>query len=107
MLNQAPKFDYIGLTVILSNPNRFEKKKLLEGTGAFFFMEECLRPETNIFCCDVRLIDDKRKLLPNTKVILLLGQRAFSIWTNRNETLDEAKNKVDEAKGYFEKSIKK
>ncbi len=91
MLSQPPRFNYCGLTVILSNPNRFEKKKLLEGTGAYFFMEECLRPDINIFQCDVRLIDDKRKLLPETKVVLLLGQRAFSVWTERNETLDEAR----------------
>src|SRR6185503_203188 len=89
MLSQPPKFDYCGLTIVLSNPNRFEKKKLLEGT--FYFMDEFLRPETNVFKCDVRLIEDKRKLLPNTKVVLLLGQRAFSVYTDRNETLDEAR----------------
>jgi len=91
MLSQPPKFDYIGLTIILSNPNRHEKRKLLEGNGAYYFMQECLRPEINVYQCDVRLIDDTRKLLPNTKVVLLLGQRAFHLFTGRSETLDEAR----------------
>src|SRR6266446_5760308 len=89
MLNQPPKFQYNGLTIILSNPNRFEKRKLGEGTGAYFFNSKCLMPETNIYCCDTRLIDDNRKLLPNTKVILLLGQRASHLYTGKTETLDE------------------
>ncbi len=91
MLSSPPKFQYCGLTIVLSNANRFEKRELLQGTGAYFFMEECLKPHINIFQCDIRIIDDKRKLLPNTKVILLLGQRAFSQYTNRDESLDEAR----------------
>ncbi len=91
MLRNPPKFQYCGLTIILSNPSRFEKHKLGEGSGAYYFNAECLQPETNIWQCDVRLIDDKSKLLPNTKSILLLGQRAFHLYTGRTETLDEAR----------------
>jgi len=91
VLSQPPKFDYNGLTIILSGSNRFEKRQLLQGSGAYFFNTECLMPETNIYCCDVRLIDDKRKLLPKTKIVFLLGQRAFHIYTGRVETLDEAR----------------
>jgi len=91
VLKNSPKFPYNGLTIILSNPNRFEKRKLGEGSGAFYFNNECLQPETNIYCCETRLIDDHSKLLPNTKVVFLLGQRAFHIYTGRTETLDEAR----------------
>lgn len=76
---------------MLSNPNRHEKHKLLEGTGGYFFMDECLRPDLNAFQCDIRMVDDPRPLLPNTKSILLLGQRAFHLHTKREESLDEAR----------------
>jgi len=91
MLSLSPRFNYNGLTIILSNPSRFEKNKLGEGSGSYFFNSECLQPETNIYCCDTRLVDDKRRLLPGTKCILLLGQRSFHIYTGLTLTLDEAR----------------
>ena len=89
MLRNPPKFNYNGLTIILSNPSRFEKHKLGEGSGAYFFNSECLSPETNIYCCDTRLIDEKSSLLPNTICVLLLGQRAAHLYTGSELTLDE------------------
>ena len=89
MLRQLPKFNYIGLTIIMSNPSRFDTKELMSGNGGFFFKEECLRPQANIWQCDVRLIDDKSPLLPNTKVILLLGEKAHKLYTKLDTSLDE------------------
>jgi hypothetical protein len=90
MLRHLPVYSYSGLTIILSNPSRFDKNELLSGHGAkWFFEAECLQPEMNRYQCDIRLIEDKSPLLPGTKVILLLGQRAQSQYTNTATTLDE------------------
>src|ERR1044072_9102739 len=89
MLKLPPKFTFCGLTIIMSNPSRMDDKELLSGTAGWFFKEVCLKPEVNIFQCDVRLIDDPRPLLPGTKVILLLGQIAHKKFTKANTTLDE------------------
>lgn len=89
MLRHPPKFQYNGLCIIMSNPSRFDTKQLLDGTGGYFFNQECLYPETNRYCCDIRLIDDPAPLLPNTKCILLMGQKALSKYTGVNTTLDE------------------
>lgn len=78
MLRHLPKFSFNGLTIVMSNPSRLDRSELLSGPAGFFFNEECLRPETNIHCCDVRLIDDKSPLYKGTKVILLLGAKAFA-----------------------------
>jgi len=80
MLYHPPKFSYCGLTIILSNPSRLDKKELLEGTGGWIFNEECLRPETNRYCCDIRLAADTRPLIKDTKCLLLLGQRALETY---------------------------
>src|SRR6478752_6649435 len=89
MLRLPPKFTYCGLTIIMSNPSRFDTKELLTGTGGWVLKEECLRPAVNIFQCDTRLIDDKSPLLPNTKCILLLGEKAHKLYTGRNTSVDE------------------
>jgi hypothetical protein len=90
MLRHKPRFTYNGLTVIMSNGSRFDKRELLEGTGGHFFKEECLRPETNVWMSDVRLIDDKSPLLDGTKCVLLLGERAHRVMHNSATSLDEA-----------------
>jgi hypothetical protein len=89
MLRHKPKFSYNGLTIILSNGSRFDSQELLSGVAGYFFNEECLRPQYNKYQCDIRLIEDKSPLLPGTKVILLLGERAHRQYTNAVTTLDE------------------
>lgn len=89
MLRHKPQFGYSGLTIILSQGSRFDKTELLSGVGGWFFKEECLLPNLNIGQCDVRLIEDTSPLLPETKVILLLGERAHRQYTGANTTLDE------------------
>lgn len=76
-----PKFTYCGLTIVLSNPSRFDlqDKRLLTRTAGGFVNDWCLRPEHNVMQCDVRTLDTISKpsdLLPNTKCIVALGLKA-------------------------------
>jgi len=91
MLRNHPKFAYNGLTLILSVPSRNDTTELLSGVPGFYINTECLSPETNIYCCDVRLVDDPSPFYKDTKVIVLLGLQAFKKWTNSELTLDEAR----------------
>lgn len=91
MLRNRPTFTYCGLTIILSQPSRFDRTELLSGAAGIFLNKECLSPDTNIFCCDVRLIDDPSPFYKDTKVILLLGAPAFSKWTHSLLSLDEGR----------------
>lgn len=90
MLRNKPALKYCGLTVILSNPSRFDSMSLLSaGAGTLF--NNLLRPQYNSMQCDVRLMEDKNPFLPETKCILLLGQAAMHeyIVETRNNTLNE------------------
>jgi hypothetical protein len=89
MLRHLPKFAYRGITIIMSNPSRLDRTELLSGVGGWYFNSECLQPEINRWQCDIRLIEDRSSLLPGTKVILLLGERAHRQYTGANTTLDE------------------
>ena len=91
MLRNPPKFNYCGLTIIMSNASRFDKTKLLSAVAGHWFDNECLRPDINQYQCDVRLADDRSSLLPNTKCVLLLGQKALSTKTNSPLTLGEVR----------------
>lgn len=96
LVRHKPKFHYNGLTIIMSNPSRVDNEtlgtpnpKLITGTAGYIFENECLQPETNRYCCDIRLIDDSSELLPNTRCILLLGQRSLTLFSGSANTLDE------------------
>ena len=91
MLRNKPTFKYNGLTIFMSNPSRFDKTKLVEGGAADMFLaKECLAPHTNRFCCDIRLIDSMNEpLLEGTKCVLLLGQRAHTLYTKLDTSVDE------------------
>lgn len=81
MLRHAPKLPYKGLTIVLSNPSRFDRSELISATGGWFFNKECLAPHLNRLQCDIRLAEDRSAFLPNTKAILLLGGKALHLWT--------------------------
>ncbi len=83
-MRHLPNNDYIGLTVVLSNPSRFDKDKLISAKAGWFFDEECLAVEkVNRAQLDIRTADTRQfGILPETKTILLLGQRALHEWTN-------------------------
>ena len=95
MLRNRPQYKYCGLTIVLSNPSRFDRNELLSATGGWFFNDRCLRPDYNRHQCDIRLKDDRSELLPNTKCVLLLGEPAAKLWLNNNEnTLGEIRGSV-------------
>ncbi len=99
MLRSLPKFEYSGLTIILSNPSRHDKLELLAGAAGDFIENECLRPETVLGCCDIRLIDDPSPIIKNTKCILLCGVRAFNMFTNAALSIDEGRGSPYERNG--------
>jgi len=77
MLRSKPKLTYCGLTIIMSNPSRFDTARLLSANGGLMFDNHCLRPEFNSMQCDIRLMEDTTPILPNTKCILILGESAM------------------------------
>lgn len=89
MIRHLPKRQYVGLTVVLSGMSRFDRSELLTGNAGYFFNYECLMPETTQLNCDIRQIDDKSPLLPNTKCVLLLGSKSFAQYTGAITSLDE------------------
>src|ERR1039457_6070939 len=92
MLHNKPKFNYCGLTIILSNPSRFDRFKLFSGNGGMLFDNFCLRPEHNSMMCDVRVMEDTTPLLSNTRCLLLLGEQAM--WKYLPETLGKWLNEI-------------
>lgn len=79
LLRNKPLLGYRGLTIVLSNPSRFDKIRLLSLNGGVL-LDECLQPEMSAMNCDVRVMEDKSPLLPETKCILLLGEVAMHDW---------------------------
>jgi DNA polymerase I-like protein with 3'-5' exonuclease and polymerase domains len=77
-----PTLPYCGLTIILDKPSRFDRNKdgsinrLISGTAGDYF-DKLLTPFTR-YNCDLRLASNTRPLLPNTRVLLLLGQESLN-----------------------------
>jgi DNA polymerase I-like protein with 3'-5' exonuclease and polymerase domains len=85
-MRTKPSSSYNGLTIVLSQPSRFDDKNgsLLSGYAGHYFDEKCLTPHyISRHQCDIRTMDSLGDgLLPNTKAILLLGEPALhSSWT--------------------------
>jgi|ERR1044071_2416934 hypothetical protein len=96
MLRHKPAFTYCGLTIVISNPSRFDKVKLLCAGGGRL-VEEFLQPEFNRYMCDIRVKEDKTELLEGTKCILLLGEPAMKEWLiidAKDNTLHEMRGSV-------------
>lgn len=76
----SPRFTYNGLTVVLSQPSRMDAKLggLLTANGGQFFAD-CLSPELTRFGCDIRLAGNKKEFQPDTKCVLLLGEKAMEL----------------------------
>jgi hypothetical protein len=89
MLRHPPKFGYCGLTIVMSNPSRFDNVSLLSANGGGFFESECLYPFFNRHQCDIRLVGDKSPLLPETKGVLLLGEKSLQETTHTLNSLGE------------------
>ena len=76
-----PVKEYCGLTIVMSQPSRQDTNTLLSGYAGTFFNQECLYPITSRWRCDIRTSDTLSEgLLPGTKGILLLGDRALHEW---------------------------
>jgi len=101
MLKIRPKLTYCGLTVVMSNPSRFDRAELLSANGGFFFRNECLRPDFNVMQCEVRVKEDRSPLLPNTRCVLVLGKDAFDVWigNDKDRTLGEVRGSIYEING--------
>lgn len=87
---RKPILTYSGLTVVMSNPSRMDRTDLLSSNGGYLFCQELLQPEMNRMQCDIRLKDNREPLLPNTKCVLLLGEKAAQEWlSNKDNSLGE------------------
>lgn len=101
MLRNKPRLKYSGLTVVLSNPSRFDTASLLSAMGGHLFNDHCLRPEMNVMQCDVRLAEDTSPWMVDTKCILLLGEGALHrlVPEARNNSLGEVRGSVYQVSG--------
>lgn len=77
MLYHPPLLPYSGLTIVLSKPSRIDLSQLLSGYPGQF-LERTLSPFSR-HNCDIRLVGEHSPLLPNTKVILRMGELAKSV----------------------------
>jgi len=71
----------------MSQPSRHDKTELLSSRAGYFFNMRCLQPEFNRTQCDIRTLDTMSEgLLPNTRVMLLMGERALHTIGKENYT---------------------
>jgi hypothetical protein len=84
-MRHLPTVEYCGLTIVFSNPSRFDKEHLLSAKSGLWFIHNCLI--ANGVCpeqCDIRTSNTKiLGLLEGTKAILLLGHRSMLEWAGR------------------------
>lgn len=77
-MRHLPTFPYCGLTVVLDKPSRFDDFQLISGyAGSSFdgFLNPIARQQ-----CDIRLTTCAEPYLPNTKVILALGEASLELF---------------------------
>lgn len=103
MLKLNPKITYKGITVILSNPSRFDNTELLTGVRVSeLFKQECFAKQgINIMSAEVRLKEDTSPFRPGTLVVLLLGIEAFNSWVGNPQgyTLGEIRGSIFTVRG--------
>lgn len=91
--NHLPSLPYKGLTIIISNPSRFDVNELLSGNSGNFFNSECLRPGMNKYQCHVLDLESfnylGRRYLKDTKCVLCLGAKAQAEVMGVKTTLGE------------------
>jgi len=86
MIHQ-PTLPYCGLTIILDKPSRFDTEKLISGwvSNSFDnFLHPIVREE-----CEIRTLDEQSSLLPDTKVILGLGEGCIGVLASKDSSLNE------------------
>jgi len=78
-----PKFSYSGITAILDKPSRFDKKELISGNAGQYFDSSLLaggNPMIHRATVEIRTCDVQQPFLPNTKVLLLMGEASLRRW---------------------------
>ena len=92
-LAQLPTIDYCGLTIILGKPSRFDTHKLLSGHAGYLFTKY-LHPAI-VESISLQVATEPVTILPNTKVVLLLGDEAvakyYPIEDGKPTTLNDAR----------------
>lgn len=87
-VRNKPSAPYCGLTIVLDKASRHDvKDKLISGYAGSTF-EGFLAP-INRNQCDIRTIDCNEYFLPNTKVVLLLGEEALRKHKNKEDFLND------------------
>lgn len=87
-MRNPPTFKYAGLTIVLSNPSRFDLRHLMTGAAGDWFNDYCLSPGCNRYQCDIRTKDTLGAgFLPNTKCLLILGEDAAKELLNINGSI--------------------
>jgi len=78
-VRSKPINTYCGLTIVLSNPSRFDQIELLSSRAGVFINSKCLGPDFNRYQCDIVTVDEFLELVPlsNTKVVILCGEPAL------------------------------
>src|SRR5689334_15822161 len=71
-----PILNYIGLTIVLSNPGRHDKDRLLAGRVGEWFDDILKQAGTTRFNICIKDLQDPSAYPTNTKVVLLLGSNA-------------------------------
>ncbi|NBQ71234.1 MAG: hypothetical protein EBU46_21315, partial [Nitrosomonadaceae bacterium] len=91
-LHHPPRLPYCGLTIILSNPSRFDTRELLSGNSGSWFLDTLKRAAAGKilrFHCDIRTSNCRAPLLPNTRVVFCLGEIAQQEWFSPEHSLKE------------------
>ena len=79
-MRHKPSLQYSGLTVLLDNPSRFDNCELISGYAGHLFQGALGIPRQS---CDIRLLKTLGEgFLPDTKVILLMGQKSLTAFKN-------------------------
>ena len=75
-MRHLPKFNYCGVTIVLSYPSRFDTDGLCSG-AAHYIINDGLGPNYNRYHCDIRTLDTiDQGFIKGTKAVLLLGLQA-------------------------------
>jgi len=86
-IRTLPRKPYNGITILLDKGSRFDKYNLCGGIAGNY-LREALLPY-NLDHCDRQTLIAKAKLLPNTKLVFLMGERVlervgkYNLYQNR------------------------
>ena len=72
-MRHKPTLRYCGVTIELEYPGRFDKEKLIDGSGAYLLREALDPIKLNRYAFDIRTADCKEPYENGTKVVLLAG----------------------------------